>query len=130
MNIKSWSILSHSFGGYLAVLYANLYPDSIETMIYECPSFSFALSERSMLKAATDELIKLGRLQSEEKYLKELEEVKDYKQINKSLMEAITELGANANNFMWFGDDKQIIEKIAMGTKDGGTLWAKSCNTR
>ncbi|GKX68200.1 alpha/beta fold hydrolase [Inconstantimicrobium mannanitabidum] len=130
LNIKSWSLLSHSFGGYLAVLYANLYPDSIETMIYECPSFSFELSERSMLKAAVDELIKLGGSESAEKYLKELEEVKDYKQINKLLMEVINELGANANNFMWFGDDKQIIEKIAMSTTDGGILWAKSCNTR
>ena len=41
LHINKWSLLSHSFGGYLAVLYANLYPDSIEYMIYECPSFRF-----------------------------------------------------------------------------------------
>ncbi len=112
LNINKWSLLSHSFGGYLAVLYANLYPNSIEYMIYECPSFDFALSERSMLKAAAKELIKLGNLQLAEDYFEALREIIDYKEVNKLLMKVLNELGANCNNYMWFGNDKQIIEKL------------------
>lgn len=130
LNIKKWSLLSHSFGGYIAVLYANLYPESIECMIYECPSFSFALSERSMLKAAADELTKLGNYKLAEEYFTALKDIINYKEINKFLMKALGELGENCNNFMWFGSDKHIIEKIAMNTKDGGSLWHKSTKTR
>jgi len=130
LHINKWSLLSHSFGGYIAVLYANLYPDSIECMIYECPSFDFALSERSMLKAAANELAKLGNPTLAEEYFEGLKQIRDYKEVNKFLMKALNELGENCNNFMWFGNDKQIIEKIAVNTKDGGNLWHKSTNTR
>lgn len=130
LKINKWSLLSHSFGSYLAVLYANLYPESIECMIYECPSFSFALSERSMLKAAANELSKLGNPILAEEYFTALKDITDYKEINRFLMKALSELGENGNNFMWFGNDKHIIEKIAMTTKDGGNLWHKSTNTR
>ncbi|MDT8717492.1 alpha/beta hydrolase [Clostridium sp. 19966] len=130
LNIDKWSLLSHSFGGYVAVLYANLYPNSIEKLIYECPSFDFALSERSMLRNAAEELRKLGNDEAAEQYFKALEEIQDYKEINKFLMKALSELGENANNFMWYGKDKHIIERIAMNTKDGGKLWKKSTATR
>jgi proline iminopeptidase len=130
LHINKWSLLSHSFGGYLAVLYANLYPDSIEYMIYECPSFSFALSERSMLNAAAKEFIKLGNLALAEDCFKALREITDYKDINRLLMKVLNELGANGNNYMWFGNDKQIIERIAMSTNDAKNLWSKSTNTR
>lgn len=130
LNIDKWSVISHSFGGYLAVLYANLYPDSIECMIYECPSFDFSLSERSMLKAAANELIKLGNSKLAEEYFKALREVANYKEINKLLMKIIYELGENCNNFMWYGKDKNIIDKIVMSTNDARTLWDKSTKTR
>lgn len=130
LHINKWSLLSHSFGGYLAVLYANLYPDSIEYMIYECPSFDFALSERSMLNAAAKELIKLEDLTLAEDYFKALREITDYKEINRLLMKVLNELGANYNNYMWFGNDKQIIDRIAMSTNDAKNLWDKSTNTR
>lgn len=130
LHINKWSLLSHSFGGYLATIYANLYPDSIEGMIYESPSFSFALSERSMLKSAAEELIKLGNSALGEEYLRLLGEIKDYKEINNLLMKISNELGADCNNYMWFGKDKHIIDRIAMTTEDAGSLWNKSMNTR
>ncbi|APC40839.1 alpha/beta fold hydrolase [Clostridium estertheticum] len=130
LHINKWSLLSHSFGGYLAVLYANLYPNSIEYMLYECPSFSFALSERSMLNEAAKELVKLGNLALAEDYFKALREITDYRDINKLLMKVLNELGANGSNYMWFGSDKQIIERIAMSTNDAKNLWNKSTKTR
>lgn len=130
LHINKWSLLSHSFGGYLAAVYASLYPDSIECMIYESPSFDFALSERSMLNAAANELTKLGNPILAEEYFEALKNITDYKKINKLLTKAIGQLGENCNNFMWFGDDKHIIERIAVNTHDAKRLWQKSTNTR
>lgn len=47
LGIKTWSILGHSYGGMLAVLYAYTYPNSIHKVILECPSLWFEDSARS-----------------------------------------------------------------------------------
>jgi len=50
LNIERWSLLGHSYGGMLACLYANLFPDSISTVIYECPGFNFKQSFKTVTK--------------------------------------------------------------------------------
>lgn len=47
LGIEAWSILGHSYGGMLAVLYARTHPNSIRKIILECPSLYFADSARS-----------------------------------------------------------------------------------
>lgn len=47
-GIEKWSILGHSYGGMLAVLYASRYPDSINKMILDCPSLLFEDSAKSV----------------------------------------------------------------------------------
>lgn len=47
-GIEKWSILGHSYGGMLAVLYAHLYPDSVHKVILECPSLYFEDSAKSV----------------------------------------------------------------------------------
>lgn len=47
LGIEKWSILGHSYGGMLAVLYASAYPDPIHKIVLECPSLCFADSARS-----------------------------------------------------------------------------------
>ncbi|MFD1676240.1 alpha/beta fold hydrolase [Alicyclobacillus fodiniaquatilis] len=59
LDIKSWSVLGHSFGGHLGVRYAVAYPKSIDCLILECPSFDFDLSLRSHLRALGLEFLKM-----------------------------------------------------------------------
>lgn len=47
-GIEQWSILGHSYGGMLAVLYAHIYPKSIQRIILECPSLYFEDSAKSV----------------------------------------------------------------------------------
>ncbi|MCM1307709.1 MAG: alpha/beta fold hydrolase [Butyrivibrio sp.] len=47
LGIEKWSILGHSYGGMLAVLYAYLCPNSIRKVILECPSLWFEDSAKS-----------------------------------------------------------------------------------
>ncbi|MFD1738048.1 alpha/beta fold hydrolase [Bacillus salitolerans] len=50
LKINKWSIIGHSFGGFLALLYASKFPNSIDKIIFECPTFDFALTSRFLLK--------------------------------------------------------------------------------
>lgn len=61
LGISSWSVLGHSFGGYLGALYANLYPSSVDKLIFENATFHLGLSARSLLQGATMEYSKLGK---------------------------------------------------------------------
>ena len=47
LGIEKWSILGHSYGGMLAVLYTYTYPNSIHKVILECPSLCFEDSAKS-----------------------------------------------------------------------------------
>ena len=48
LGIERWSVLGHSYGGMLAVLYAYTCPDSINKIILECPSLWFPDSAKSV----------------------------------------------------------------------------------
>lgn len=50
LNITKWSVIGHSFGGYLALLYVATFPKSIDKVIFECPTFDFGLTSRLLLK--------------------------------------------------------------------------------
>ncbi|PGT20700.1 alpha/beta fold hydrolase [Bacillus cereus] len=60
LQIEQWSVIGHSFGGYLALLYAATYPNSIEKIIFEGPTFDFALTSRALLQK-TGSLLKKYR---------------------------------------------------------------------
>lgn len=61
LQIEKWSVIGHSFGGFLALLYAAMYPQSIQKIIFEGPTFDFALSSRALLKKAGNLLKKYGK---------------------------------------------------------------------
>ena len=61
LQIEKWSVIGHSFGGYLALLYASIYPNSIEKIIFEGPTFDFALTSRALLQKTGSLLKKYGK---------------------------------------------------------------------
>lgn len=60
LGIEKWSILGHSYGGMLAVLYANTYPNSIYKIILECPSLWFADSAKSTVDYLSEHINSLN----------------------------------------------------------------------
>ena len=56
LGIEKWSILGHSYGGMLAVLYAYIYPNSIHKIILECPSLCFEDSARSVAEYLSEHI--------------------------------------------------------------------------
>ncbi|HDX9611298.1 TPA: alpha/beta hydrolase [Bacillus toyonensis] len=61
LQIEKWSVIGHSFGGYVALLYASIYPNSIEKIIFEGPTFDFALTSRALLQKTGILLKKYGK---------------------------------------------------------------------
>ena len=55
LNIQHWSIITHSFGGLTTMLYALSYPESIDKIIFENPTFDIGASDRSMTRMLIDE---------------------------------------------------------------------------
>lgn len=51
LGIKSWIPLGHSFGGMLACIYAYMYPDTTDAVIYDCPMWSALFTARAIAKA-------------------------------------------------------------------------------
>lgn len=52
LDIPQWSVLGHSFGGYLAVAYALAYPESVQRLVLENPSLDLGSSARELLRRA------------------------------------------------------------------------------
>lgn len=51
LGIKTWIPLGHSFGGMLALLYAHMYPNSIDAVIYDCPLWSAIHTAQAIAQA-------------------------------------------------------------------------------
>ena len=66
LGIEKWSILGHSYGGTLAVLYACAYPNSIHKIILECPSLCFEDSARSTAEYLSEHINSLNDKQATE----------------------------------------------------------------
>ena len=60
LGIGKWSILGHSYGGMLAVLYASACPDSVHKIILECPSLWFEDSARSTAEYLSEHIHSLN----------------------------------------------------------------------
>ncbi|MGN4423099.1 alpha/beta fold hydrolase [Bacillus cereus group sp. MYBK30-1] len=77
LKVEKWSIIGHSFGGFLGLLYVSIYPNSIEKIIFEGPTFDFVLTSRSLLQKTAQLLKKHGKE-------KEAKECLDFSESNAS----------------------------------------------
>lgn len=57
LGILKWTVIGHSYGGMLTCLYANCCPTSVRATIYDCPSWNFAQSTKSVAKYLYDYFI-------------------------------------------------------------------------
>jgi proline iminopeptidase len=73
LGIDSWSVLGHSFGGEIALLYELKYPLSVKKVIFECPTFYYPMSIRSIYIKCINVAEKVGMI----KFAKEIREFID-----------------------------------------------------
>lgn len=112
LGISSWSVLSHSFGGYLAVLYASTYPLSIDKMIFESPGFDFHLVLNSLLTQAADVFEKNNQFEDAEFTRKQINSNLDTPILMEVWLELGGKLGANRDGLYFYGPEKNVFETL------------------
>lgn len=128
LKISSWSVLGHSFGGYLAAVYANRYPSSVEKLILENVTFDLGLSARSLLKGATLEFSKLGD-HPKAKACLELafsSPSKPASEIWFEFLELVNELGEERNSLYVHGIERDFFEQIVDKSPFSSDEWSKA----
>ena len=91
LGIEKWSILGHSYGGMLGVLYAHLHPNSIHKVILECPSLCFEDSAKSTAEYLSEHIKSLDNKPAAE--LCEKMKFTDYQDKTEVVLDLLTLLG-------------------------------------
>jgi proline iminopeptidase len=127
LGIDRWAVLGHSYGGYLAVLYALAYPQAIPALLLESPTFSFTLSEQSLLRKNATLFAGLGDEANAARCLAlaEVDEPHDAQ-----LREFGTLLGDKGGGILHAGDDRNFLNRIASEAGLPVGVWANSARTR
>ncbi|MCA1058770.1 alpha/beta hydrolase [Rossellomorea aquimaris] len=95
LGIKRWSILGHSFGGFLALAYVSQYPNSIENVLFECPTFDFTLTSKGLLKKTAYLFEKYNQTELQEQALRLIDEDLSPREFTEIYMKLSDELGEN-----------------------------------
>ncbi len=78
LEIKKWVLLGHSYGGMLVCYYTYLYPDSVESSIYENPGWDFPKNVKSIAQYYLDRYYSCHEDETEGKKAAESILAKDY----------------------------------------------------
>lgn len=92
-GIEKWSVIGHSFGGFLSLLYVSKYPNSIDKVIFEGPTFDFELTARSLIRKTAMLLQKYGKPDSYDKGLALAESDIPIRELTEKYIELSDELG-------------------------------------
>ncbi len=125
LNIKSWAILGHSFGGYLALIYINQYPSVISRVIFECPTFDIGLSACSLIKRAADEFCEIGNYEKAYECKNAVLAYKDAESIWDK-MYLLNDLGERRNNIYVFHKERNFFENIIKDSELPQEAWEGS----
>ncbi|MDF2631079.1 MAG: proline iminopeptidase [Symbiobacteriaceae bacterium] len=127
LGVERWAVLGHSYGGYLAVLYALVYPQSVTALLLESPTFSFTLSEQSLLRKNAALFAEMGDAANAARCLALAEVDEPHDAV---LWELGNLLGERAGGVMHAGEDWQFLNRIAAAAGLPGEVWANSARTR
>ncbi|PLT27815.1 alpha/beta fold hydrolase [Peribacillus deserti] len=95
LNIKKWSLIGHSFGGFLSLLYVSRYPHSINKVVFEGPTFDFELTARSLIRRTAKLLKKHGQPELHDRGLALADSNLPIRELTEKYMELSDELGEN-----------------------------------
>ncbi|MBP1994455.1 alpha/beta fold hydrolase [Paenibacillus eucommiae] len=126
LGLKRWSVLGHSFGGYMALLYYAAYPDSIEKIIFESPTFDLGLSARSLLWGAAEQYL---QTEEEEQALICMEASQDERSSEQlfdiCFNQILPQLGDRRENLYTYGPDKLFFDRLVSESPFPNEWWSK-----
>lgn len=93
LGIKHWSLIGHSFGGFLALKYAYLYSSSIVKIIFEGPTFDFKLTSIGLLEKTAEVAEKYGNLDLKQRCFSVIENNSSAKEVEEAYLDLSYQLG-------------------------------------
>jgi proline iminopeptidase len=112
LSVTKWSVLGHSFGGYLAVRYALAYSDGIDRLLFETPSFDLQSSARSLLRGASAQFAAIGDQEHAEACVAAASANEGAQATWETMTRLLRELGPRRNHLYVHGPDKHFFERL------------------
>jgi proline iminopeptidase len=125
LGYEKWSVLGHSFGGYVAARYAILHPDSIDRLVFDDPTFDLASSARSLLLGAAREYALMGKKQEQRQCLAAARGAMTPVELWKTVAQLTNALGDRRNNLYVHGPDKKFFDRVESESKLPKELWGR-----
>jgi proline iminopeptidase len=126
LNIKCWHVLSHSFGGLIALKYAETYPNSIKTLIFENPTFDLKLSSQSLINELQDLHLANGNVEQANKCSELLSKNLTSRELWGAFGPILGEAGATRDNLYVHGPDKNFFEDLVSHATIPEEWWGKA----
>lgn len=114
LGIEHWSLIGHSFGGYLAVQYALTCPTAVDRLVLDNPSLDLGSSARSLLDAAAMEYGRQGDQANARACLELAHAPADtpVPYLWEQLTTWLGRLGERHNNFYIHGENKRLVDEL------------------
>lgn len=126
LGIERWSVLGHSFGGYLGLYYAYQYPTSIISLLFENATFDWGLTTRWTLHGAAMEYGVDGNTEKAKQCFDMLYSNLDLRGLDERGWELIEGLGARRNNLYVHQLDKDFFTNPPAGYGVPDTHWEQA----
>jgi proline iminopeptidase len=126
LGIKGWNILGHSFGGYIALLYALQHPNSVKKVIFEIPSFDIKRSMKSLITKALTHFQSIKHDDGIRECNKYLEGIYIASDLWNAWGEIIQLLGNEKDSIYFHGIEPQLYIEIVDNLVESSDLWSKN----
>ena len=126
LGIPKWSLLGHSFGGYVAVLYALKYPHSVDKIIFEAPTFDLGRSTKAIVAKAQSHCVRSRNQPGEALCTTYLNGSYSAAELWTGLGELFQLLGEDKDLIYFHGMTTEAYRKITQSRAIPGEAWNNS----
>jgi proline iminopeptidase len=126
LHIESWHLLSHSFGGLIALQYANSYPSTVKSLIFENPTFDLKLSSLSLLNELLDLHLANGNVEQASKCSDVLSKKMTTRELWVEFGNILGDASLLRNHLYVHGEDKDFFEELVAHASFPQEWWGKS----
>lgn len=126
LNLENWHILSHSFGGLIALRYADQYPNAIKSLIFENPTFDLKLSSESLLNGLIDLHMEHGNMEKANKCSDVLSKNYSSKELWFKFGPLLGDASELRNHLYVHGSDKNFFEELVAHASYPDDWWGKA----
>jgi proline iminopeptidase len=126
LGVRRWSILGHSFGGYLGLAYALAYPNRIDRLLFENPTFDFDSSARDLMRGAAEEYRQAGDEANAQRALEAAAATTTPRETWETFTRVTNALGAARANLYIHGPEKDFYQRLVAQSGLPRDLWSRA----